>query len=148
MKYRFLRWWLIICLTGVGLFFLCWNGGVDYVNKADFTKISFLIFALFVYASARIGWHCRGGSCSFDDAWPSKYICRELPKLGLIGTLVGMSKMLLAFSGGNINFQDPLQSQQVISNMALGMSTALITTIAGLVFSRILRLEIFNYDYK
>lgn len=147
---KVLRWWIIICLTGVGLFFLVWYDGLNYINDADFTKLSFLILALFIYGSIQIGWQCKNKTCSLDDTEIARFICRYLPKLGLLGTIIGMMQMLYAFQCAfqQTGMADITKSQVLILGMISGMSTALVTTATGLICHLILRVEIFSYDYK
>jgi len=45
-----------------------------------------------------------------------------------------------------VSFQNVQSMQGVIGSMTSGMSTALVTTAAGLICSLILQLQLFNYD--
>jgi hypothetical protein len=55
LKPVFLRWLLIISLIGVGTVFLFLTGLAGQINKVDFTKISFAIFAVFLFFSLKTG---------------------------------------------------------------------------------------------
>ena len=143
MKRRFLQWWLLICLTGLGFVFFAYHGGIGYVIEADFTKITFIIFALFIYGSIFIGTKTKRGSGGVGIV---KFFARIMPMLGMFGTVIGFIWMLKVSpfeSTGNV---DAMKS--VFSDMFHGMSTALVTTAAGLAGSLLLKVQIFNYEYK
>jgi hypothetical protein len=42
-----LRWWLFFAVASLGTVALSLSGVIQKVNQADFTKISFLIYAVF-----------------------------------------------------------------------------------------------------
>ena len=63
--------------------------------------------------------------------------------MGLIGTVAGFILMLAgAFNG--INISDVSSVQQALANMAVGMSTALYTTLTGLITSTLLKFQYFR----
>ena len=63
--------------------------------------------------------------------------------MGLIGTVAGFILMLAgAFKG--INISDVSSVQQALANMAVGMSTALYTTLTGLITSTLLKFQYFR----
>ena len=140
---RFLQWWLLICLCGLGLFFFGYNGGISYVYKADFTKITVIIFALFIYGSILVGIRTKNGNGGVGMA---KFFSRIMPMLGMFGTVIGFIWMLKVSpfeSTGDVNAM-----KCVFTDMFRGMSTALVTTAAGLAGSLILKVQIFNYEYR
>ena len=51
----FLRWWLLFMLICAGSVMLSLNGTVEKVNQADFTKLSFAIYAVFIGFTVRSG---------------------------------------------------------------------------------------------
>lgn len=138
----FLKWWILISSIGVGLVFFVSYGGINYVNDSDFTKISFIIISLFFYCSVIVGYrtHKKNGKLTFQ-----RFSVGLMTKLGMTGTVLGFIKMLSTCLS-KINVQDPAAMQSVLSQMASGMSTALVTTAAGLICSVLLQLQIFNYD--
>lgn len=162
-KYKlFLRWWLFIMLISVGVF-ICWNLGLfDEMWKKDVTKISFIILAIFSYMSAWCGiktWRLSALSVNIRNKTSnrkrSKRI-KELSKigwftsdifltLGMIGTLIGFIVMFRdAFSA--LDLSNVKSAQSVIGNVAIGMSTALYTTLVGLVASLLLKIQYFNLE--
>ena len=140
----FLRWWLIVVCTALGLVFFTIYGGVNYVNHADFTKISFLIFALFVYCTIQVGISTYRKTDRLDF---SRWCLGIMTKLGMTGTVIGFISMLSTCLR-NVNVQDTRAMQGILSDMTMGMSTALVTTAAGLIFSLLLHIQIFNFDTR
>ena len=60
--------------------------------------------------------------------------------LGLIGTVAGFL-LMLSSAFDNLDISNVENVQKVISNMALGMSTALCTTLSGLVGSVLTKIQ-------
>ena len=67
-----------------------------------------------------------------------------LLKLGLTGTVIGFSLLLLPI--GEIKDFDPEILQKLLSTMSGGMAVALYTTLTGLVTSMILKFQYFVLD--
>jgi hypothetical protein len=124
--------------------------------QADQTKITFLILALFTGITILCGRESYLLSKSitnnetisketqnrYDTGWFSSEICLTL---GLIGTVSGFILMLSgAFS--DLNLADPSSVQKSLSNMSLGMSTALYTTLVGLICSLTLKIQLVNVE--
>jgi biopolymer transport protein ExbB/TolQ len=73
------------------------------------------------------------------------YSADSMTSLGMIGTVVGFLMMLgTAFSG--LNLGDTVSAQKAISQMAVGISTALVTTLVGLVCSQITKFILINLE--
>ena len=139
---KFTRWIVIFSLTLLGVFILFYTGLINAVYKADVTKISFLILAIFLGCSVRLGYGIFQGVKEFPGV---EFLSSELIRLGLIGTICGFIYMLyFTFSG--INIADAAATQSALVCMSKGMGTALYTTAAGLVCNLILRLQLFISD--
>ena len=52
-----LRWWLFFAVASLGTVALFLSGIIHKVNEVDVTKISFLIYAVFVVFTIRVGIH-------------------------------------------------------------------------------------------
>ena len=65
--------------------------------------------------------------------------------LGMIGTVIGMIWALKGFIG--VNITDVAAIQKLISDMVYGVSTALYTTLVGLICSSLLKLQYFNLGH-
>ncbi len=148
----FTRWWIIISLVTFGLV-LAWMTGLIYtINKADITKLSFVILGIFFMYSVRTGmvtWHLRN-----DHPWgrrekefleSAKFVSRVLIDLGMIGTVVGFIYMLsISFRG--IETATAASFKYALQSMGTGMGTALWTTATGLICSVLLRVQLHPLD--
>ena len=137
-----LRWWLIFCLTilagGIAIYFDIHKE----LYKADQTKISFLILTIFVLTSIWIGVVTKLQDRTVELGW---FIAEACLALGMIGTVTGFLLMLNgAFT--QIDLSNPTTIQNSLVNMALGMSTALYTTLTGLVCSLALKIQLVNVE--
>jgi len=137
----FLQWWLIFALIISGTAFAYLYGLFGQVNQADFTKISFLIYALFLIFSIKCGF--RTARLQSD---PSGWFVSDIMiTLGMIGTVVGFIYML-ATCFGNIDITQPQTMRLALNRMSMGMGTALYTTASGLICSLLLKLQLFNLE--
>ena len=66
--------------------------------------------------------------------------------LGLIGTVAGMI-FLFGMIFGNIDPSVPEDLKNALGHMATGLSTAMYTTIVGLVCSLLTRVQLMNIEY-
>ena len=137
-----LRWWLIFCLTilagGIAIYFDIHKE----LYKADQTKISFLILTIFILTSIWIGVVTKLQDRTVELGW---FIAEACLALGMVGTVTGFLLMLNgAFT--QIDLSNPTTIQNSLVNMALGMSTALYTTLTGLVCSLALKIQLVNVE--
>ena len=137
-----LRWWLIFCLTvlagGIAIYFDIHKE----LYTADQTKISFLILTIFVLTSLWIGWVTKMQDRTVEIGW---FIAEACLALGMIGTVTGFLLMLNgAFA--EIDLSNPTSIQTSLTKMALGMSTALYTTLTGLICSLALKIQLVNVE--
>lgn len=138
----FLRWWVIVAGTLTGIGFLIVYDCINYINNADMTKLSFVIFALFIHSTIQVG---RSTYYGIDKLNIPRFMVGLMTKIGMLGTVIGFI-LMLSTCLGNVSFQNIQSMQSVIGNMTSGMSTALVTTAAGLICSLILQLQIFNFE--
>ena len=141
MKRTFLQWWVIACLIGAGIAYTQIVGLFNIINKADFTKISFLILALFIVSTVR----CGIKTYKLEKDSTGWFMSGIFVKLGLIGTMIGLIYVFTT-SLGSIDVTQPETMRKAISCMMTGMGTALYTTIIGLICSLILQLQLFNLE--
>ena len=156
-KYNiFLEWWWFFCSLILVFFVLGTINLYEIVWNADQTKISYGILALFGAVSVFCGreaWKLSklkrdnldaepSLKTKYETGWFASEICLTL---GLIGTVSGFILMLVgAFA--DLNISDPDSVQQSLQNMSLGMSTALYTTLVGLLASVILKVQFFRLE--
>jgi len=143
-----LRWWLFFCLS-LGLFALAYAFGlIEELYEKDVTKISFGIIALYIFGSVLVGKSSidmnkgKDVKTSNEVAW---FISESMLALGMIGTVAGFILMLgSSFEG--LNVEDTESLKATLTAMALGMSTALYTTLTGLVCSQLLKIQLVNIE--
>lgn len=150
----FLKWWWffsLLIVTTIGLFVF------DVHNtlwENDKTKLSFLILSIFYGMTIHCGYESwllsklvngeidkiKNINIRHESGW---FASDVLLTMGLIGTVAGFILMLAgAFIG--INIADVSSVQQALANMAVGMSTALYTTLTGLISSTLLKFQYFR----
>jgi len=137
-----LRWWLIFCLSilagGIAVYFDIH----EELYQSDQTKISFLILTIFLITSLWIGWITKLQDRTVEIGW---FIAEACLALGMIGTVTGFLLMLNgAFA--EIDLSNPTTIQSSLTKMALGMSTALYTTLTGLICSLALKIQLVNLE--
>jgi uncharacterized membrane protein YtjA (UPF0391 family) len=146
----FLRWLLIFMLVALGSVIMYLAGFIDKINAADVTKLSFVIYVVFMVFTLRVGsdaWRLyKMGDASAktmlnkqESAW---FVSDMLLTIGMIGTVLGFIYML-GTSFGEIRMDDVETVRSALIRMGAGMSTALYTTAAGLICSMILKLQLF-----
>ena len=148
MKIDFFRWWLFICLLSIGAYFGIHFDIFSTIFNTDKTYLSSVILLLFTgstlltgyrtwlfnyrktYTDTKVGWFC--GEVMFA--------------LGMIGTLIGF---VLVFGDAlaHIDLEDQANKAKIIADMGIGISTAIYTTLAGLVCTILLWIQLINLEY-
>lgn len=147
-KQSFLRWWLLVCLQALFFSVAAYFGALTEVWTSDQTKISFVIMGIWVITTLAIGfWHYRIFRARIE--YLSKigwFLSEACLALGMIGTVSGFL-LMLASTFANIDVTDTATLQSALSSMALGMSTALYTTLVGLVTSLFIKAQLVNLEH-
>ena len=148
MKTEFFRWWLFICLLSIGAYFGVYFDIFSTIFNTDKTYLSSVILLLFTgstlltgyrtwlfnyrktYTDTKVGWFC--GEVMFA--------------LGMIGTLIGF---VLVFGDAlaHIDLDNQANKVKIIADMGIGISTAIYTTLAGLVCTILLWIQLINLEY-
>ena len=148
IRRKLLKWWLIFCLTLLGFGTLYHFNMHSQLYYADVTKLSFLIIIIFVFTSVWIGrktYDLETTSVIDDKIDVGWFIAESCLALGMVGTVTGFLYMLgTAFE--NIDITDATTLQDALASMAKGMSTALYTTLTGLIASLIIKVQLVNYE--
>ena len=143
-----LKWWLIFCLTLVGMCTCVYFNIHKELYAADVTRLSFLIISIFSCTSVWIGMKTYKVGIQQDYNQQSNvgwFISESCLALGMVGTVTGFLIMLgTAFA--NVDVSNAVTLQQALSDMATGMSTALWTTLVGLVCSLIIKVQLVNLE--
>ena len=143
-----LKWWLIFCLTLLGLCICVYFNIHKDLYAADVTRLSFFIISIFICTSIWIGTKTYKVGIQQDYSQQSEvgwFISESCLALGMVGTVTGFLIMLgTAFT--NIDVTNAATLQQALADMATGMSTALWTTLVGLVSSLIIKVQLVNLE--
>lgn len=139
----FLKWWLLITLTIVGLSIAAYFNFIHFLYAHDLTKLSVAILALFAATTSVIGykiWNERNEEekYEYNVEW---FVSEMMISLGMIGTVIGFIYMLYSVFS-SLNITDTLAVQQSLGKMAQGMGTALLTTLVGLVSSVLIKSQL------
>ena len=142
MTRKFLNWWLLFVLQFIAISVSVYFGSFNFLLEHDSTYISFVIVAIWAVASLLIGLRTFHDQHVKEAFW---FIAESCMTLGMIGTVMGfilmLGESLTSIDPGNID-----SMKAAISSMAAGMSTALLTTLAGLIASLFLRAQLINQD--
>jgi|TARA_B100001540_G_C15639083_1_gene565740 amino acid transporter len=137
----FLLWWVQTVAICFASFFIYTFEWFDALYNSDQTKISFLIITIFIIASVTVGYLSYRNSKNFNKL--SNYVwfsSETMVTLGLIGTVAGFL-LMLSSAFDNLDVKNVENVQEVITDMSLGMSTALCTTLVGLVCSVLTKIQ-------
>lgn len=147
----FLRWWLLFCLSAAALVLSYSFGFVDALLEKDITRLSFAIIAVFFGTSLYIGYITykvnKGNTLQQSNLNIGWFITELLLAMGMIGTVIGFI-LMLGSSFESINVADTGSLKAALTDMARGMSTALYTTLCGLVTSQILKVQLVNVESR
>jgi hypothetical protein len=156
----YLKWVVIFSASLVGIYILYTYQMFTTIWNSDLTKLSFVIFTLYIWYTLWIGVHsCLLGIAHYRAAGAyGKYVDKSLEILrsgwfianlmftmGLLGTIIGfIYTMSVAFTG--INAANPATIQHALTEISTGLGTALYTTATGIVCSSLLRLQLFVFE--
>lgn len=144
----FLRWWLFFCLTILVATVSYYFGFFHELYEKDATRLSFVIIAIYILASLYVGMLTNNQRIGKDYASGTNvswFASEMLLSLGMIGTVAGFI-LMLGDSFGSIDTANPDTLKEALSSMALGMSTALYTTLTGLILSQALKIQLINLE--
>lgn len=145
IKTLIFKWVVLLSVTFFGFFVLHMFDMWSALWQADQTKISFLILALWLVSSISVlTYILKPRWINMDVLW---FSAESMISLGLIGTVCGFLMMLYtAFA--NIDVSSTESLQDALGFMAMGMSTALSTTLVGLVSSLHLKTQLVLVETK
>lgn len=130
-----------------------WSYGIfGDIYKSDVTNISLVIYAVFAFAIVVLGFTSWRVSNKRDKALTDKYVdmgwflSETMMTLGLIGTVAGMI-YLFGQIFNEIDPSNPDDLKEALGHMATGLSTAMYTTIVGMVCALLTRIQLMNIDY-
>jgi len=135
-------WWVLLVTNIIALFWLYYFGILQWVYQTDATPISISLIVLYLGV---LLWMPREFSLfrTFDEMFETPlYIATFMPRIGLLGTVIGLYIAVNAMAGVNIDAGNQSQIMGMMSSMFLALSTSLITTIAGLGLGLLLQSQI------
>ena len=137
--HKLARWVIITCAMILSTYALVQNGVLIRVLSMDTTFISLGILIAFIIAHFFV----LKNITSYDEVLDKKlwYIAEALIAIGMIGTVVGFT-MLFGEAFATLDVSNPESIADVLTDLAMGMGTALITTLTGLICSLILKGEL------
>jgi len=153
MKSLFLKWWLFVCVHIVIAFTAYKFNFFQELLEKDSTKLSFFLLLILLVVTFWIGskifFYTRNKVESKEDLindlsifW---FIGEACLAIGLVGTVTGFIIMLgTTFIG--LDVSDTSSMQDALVKMSMGMSTALYTTLIGLLSSLSIKVQIINFE--
>lgn len=142
MTIKFLKWWFVFVVQALGVGAFAYFDGHTYLLNNDKTYLSLLIAGIWLAVSISIGWFTYIKKDKPEFLWFSAESCMTI---GMIGTVLGFI-LMLSTSLVNLDPGDVENMRTAISNMSIGMSTALLTTLAGLISTLMLRIQLVITD--
>lgn len=150
MNRKFLIWWISVLLTATIAFWSYHFGFIQTIWATDITMITSLITIIFIFTNISLGWVAyKMGKASYvmmnkkkllkklDTCW---FVSEQLMALGMLGTVIGLIHMLANnFIGVSLDGS----MQDLLGNMWKAMGLALYTNAVGLVFSIILKVQVY-----
>ena len=154
----FLKWWLFFTVVCVGFIYAVGIGAIETLWDKDATKLSFVLLALFGFVSAWCGYKTWTLSKFLDSGREDEHIVEKIDHLievgwfssdlcltiGMIGTVSGFIMMLSGFYTVDVSQVETIQ--ELIKQLGAGMSTALYSTLVGLICSALLKIQYFNLN--
>ena len=147
-----LRWWFLFC-TQAALGSIAYHFNFfHHLYREDTTRIGFFILGILILTSLWIGkkvfslkrnW--PGAELAIQEFSPGWFIAESCLVLGLIGTVTGFILMLgTAFT--ELDVTNITSVQDALIKMSLGMSTALYTTLVGLISSLVIKIQLVTIE--
>jgi len=147
-----LKWWFLLC-TQIALGTVAYHFGFfHHLYREDTTRIGFFILGLLLLTTLWLGkkvysfknnW--MGEEEAFESISPGWFIAETCLVLGLIGTVTGFILMLgTAFT--ELDVTNIVSVQGALVKMSLGMSTALYTTLVGLISSLAIKIQLVTIE--
>ena len=147
-----LRWWFLFC-TQIALGTVAYHFSFfHHLYREDITRIGFFILGILILTSLWLGkkvytlkGNWVGEKEAINSLSPGWFIAESCLVLGLIGTVTGFILMLgTAFT--ELDVTNITSVQNALIKMSLGMSTALYTTLVGLISSLVIKIQLVTIE--
>ena len=147
-----LRWWFLLC-TQIAFGTVAYHFNFfHHLYREDTTRIGFFILGVLILTSLWVGkkvyslkskW--AGPEDAVNQLSSGWFIAESCLVLGLIGTVTGFILMLgTAFT--ELDVTNITSVQNALIKMSLGMSTALYTTLVGLISSLVIKIQLVTIE--
>jgi len=150
LSFAFVLWWLLFCLCAVGAEIAYIEGYLEYIFINDATGLSYLIVIILLWQSFMCCIELKNPSHvigeknhRIETGWFFSVIVLSL---GMVGTVVGFMLMLSGFTDLDITSAE--SAQEMIAQLGVGMTTALTTTLVGLVASILIKVQFFILEHE
>lgn len=141
MTQAMLIWWFFFCLQVFAAVLGFHFGILDMIIAADPTFISLFILIVHAVTVLIIGYYTYKKDLSnIEPLW---FVSETQLGLGMVGTLVGF---IIMFSGAFAVGISPENIKNVITAIALGVGTAIWTTLVGLSSGLIIKALLVNLE--
>jgi hypothetical protein len=141
MTQAMLIWWFFFCLQIFGAVIGFHFDVLDMIIAADPTYISLLILCIHAVTVLIIGYYTYKRDLSnLEPLW---FVSETQLGLGMVGTLVGF---IIMFSGAFATGLTAENIKTVITAIALGVGTAIWTTLVGLTSGLIIKALLVNLE--
>ena len=140
-----IRWWIIFCVQLLIVALSVYMGLWTHIWTTDATYLSFIIMSIWFVNSIIMGFYLitnRDMDRLLPVGWFVSEVCLSL---GMLGTVAGFLIMLVTVFG-SIDVSNTETLREAISNMALGMGTALYTTLIGIVANLFIKIQLVNSE--
>lgn len=137
------QWWLsvsVMVAIALASVFLIDSHLLFWHN--DITYLSSVILVLWAMSTINVGIQIQKNQKSTEVSW---FVADTFLTIGMIGTVIGFVYML-STTFASLNPDDTNSMKAAIATMAAGMSTALLTTLAGLIASLCLKFQLVIQD--
>jgi flagellar motor component MotA len=138
---KFSSWVVIVGFTALCAVVANHLGFFKYVYANDPTKLSFLIIGLFICSSIVAGWQCAVRINSDNVIGKLWWCTQALVTLGMIGTVIGFL-LMLSNAFASIDLSDIESTQAALTDIGIGMATALLTTFFGMTGGLLLQVQL------
>lgn len=133
------QWVVFSCVLAAIIYLGFTTNVLQRMYEADATRLSTVIVVLYIISHLFVYRFITTG-CKYleDKLW---FTSQLFMSLGMIGTVIGFI-LLFDDSFTDINLEDTQQLVLVIEDITVGIGTALVTTLAGLVCGALLQGEL------
>ena len=142
-----MKWWKWWTIVNIGVWAIIYGqyrfNLVEVLIGYDKTYLSFLIIAIAMTSTVFLGLNFKRAGYDSEIHW---FTADAVMSIGMVGTIIGFIMILSTFEGIDASSTESIA--EAISSLALGMSTALVTTLVGLISSIWLKLQLVVRESK